>query len=151
MKVADLDGADGRTYPARRETKNMVGGTASLQAVGFCMGESVLESEGGQVPWHNHEQEEIYHILEGEGEMCVGEERQAVRAGHTVYIPPGAYHQLTNTGATPLRMIYCYAPPGDVAHWKQELAGTLPRAGEEAPPLPEGARPQCTDARPDAL
>jgi hypothetical protein len=32
-----------------------------------------------------------------------------------------------------------------VAHWRQELSGTLPRAGVEAPPLPEGARPQCAD------
>jgi len=31
-----------------------------------------------------------------------------------------------------------------VAHWRQELDGTLPRAGEQAPPLPEGAQPQCT-------
>ena len=38
-------------------------------------------------------------------------------------------------------MIYCYGPAGDVAHWRQELDGTLPKAGEEAPPLPEGAWP----------
>ena len=42
-------------------------------------------------------------------------------------------------------MIYCYGPSGDVAHWRQELAGTLPRAGHEAPPLPFGACPQCID------
>jgi len=41
-------------------------------------------------------------------------------------------------------MIYCYGPAGDVAHWRQELEGTLPRAGAEAPPLPGGAWPQCT-------
>jgi hypothetical protein len=39
-------------------------------------------------------------------------------------------------------LIYCYGPAGDVAHWKQELEGTLPRAGIEAPPLPAGASPQ---------
>lgn len=146
MEVSDLSATEGRTYPARRETKNMVGGSAPLQAEGFCMGQAVLDPEGGQVPWHNHDQEEVYHILEGAGEMCVGEECRTLRAGQTVYIPPGAYHQLTNTGPTPLRMIYCYAPAGDVAHWKQELAGTLPRAGEEAPPLPEGAQPQHVEA-----
>jgi rSAM/selenodomain-associated transferase 2 len=36
-------------------------------------------------------------------------------------------------------------PGGDVAHWRQELEGTLPPAGIRAtPPLPEGAAPQCT-------
>jgi hypothetical protein len=39
-------------------------------------------------------------------------------------------------------MIYCYAPAGDVSHWRQEISGTLPRAGVEAPPLPDGAWPQ---------
>jgi len=45
----------------------------------------------------------------------------------------------------PCRMMYVYGPAGDVAHWRQELSGTLPRAGVEAPPLPGGARPQCTE------
>ena len=42
-------------------------------------------------------------------------------------------------------MIYVYGPAGEVAHWRQELAGTLPRAGIDVPSLPEGAWPQCTD------
>ena len=41
-------------------------------------------------------------------------------------------------------MLYAYSPAGDVAHWRQELDGTLPRAGGEAPPLPPGAQPQRT-------
>lgn len=65
--------------------------------------------------------------------------------GQAVYIPSGVFHQLTNIGDAPLLMIYCYGSAGDVAHWKQELAGTLPKAGEDAPPLPEDAWPQCTE------
>ena len=42
-------------------------------------------------------------------------------------------------------MLYAYGPAGDVAHWRQELSGTLPKAGIDAPPLPEGAHPQHTD------
>ncbi len=97
------------------------------------------------MPWHNQEQEEVYFISSGEGEMCLGEERRTVRGGQAVFIPPGVYHQLTNTGKEPMVMIYCYGPAGDVAHWKQELAGTLPKEGVDVPPLPEGARPQVTD------
>jgi len=51
---------------------------------------------------------------------------------------------LTNIGTAPLRMIYCYGPAGDVAHWRQELDGTLPKAGIDVPALPPGAQPQCT-------
>lgn len=145
MIIADLNEIAGRTYPARRRTQNLVGGASPIQCENFCMGNVVLEPRGGQVPWHNQEQEEIYFIVEGEGEMCLGEEKRTVHGGQAVYIPPGVFHQLTNTGDEPLRMIYCYGPAGDVAHWKQELSGTLPKAGVDVPPLPEGAWPQCTD------
>ena len=33
------------------------------------MGHVTLEPNGGQVPWHNQEQEEVYFIVEGTGEM----------------------------------------------------------------------------------
>jgi mannose-6-phosphate isomerase-like protein (cupin superfamily) len=103
-----------------------------------------LEPRGGQVPWHNQEQEEVYFVLAGTGEACLGEERTTLTAGQAAYIPPQVFHQLTNTGEEPLVMIYVYGPAGEVAHWRQELDGTLPRAGSAAPPLPAGARPQHT-------
>ncbi|MCW5982324.1 MAG: cupin domain-containing protein [Bryobacteraceae bacterium] len=145
MIVADLNKIAGRTYPARRRTQNLAGGMSPIQAVNFSMGCVTLEPNGGQVPWHNQDQEEIYFILEGTGEMCLGEERQEVRTGQAVFIPPQVFHQLTNTGDVPMRMLYCYGPAGDVAHWKQELEGTLPKAGVDAPPLPTGACPQYTE------
>jgi mannose-6-phosphate isomerase-like protein (cupin superfamily) len=145
MIIADLNDITGRTYPARRRTQNLVGGASPIQASSFAVGHVMLEPNGGQVPWHNQDQEEIYFVIEGTGEMCLGEERQKLAAGQAVYIPPRVFHQLTNIGSTPLRMMYCYGPAGDVAHWRQELDGTLPRAGIEAPPLPQGAHPQCTE------
>lgn len=147
MTIADLNEMAGRVYPARRRTRNLVGGTSPIQCDNFCLGYVVLETNGGQVPWHNQEQEEIYFIVSGQGEMCLGEERQTIITGQAVHIPAGVFHQLTNlSGDTPLTMIYGYGPAGDVAHWRQELDGTLPRAGVEAPPLPPGARRQHTEA-----
>jgi mannose-6-phosphate isomerase-like protein (cupin superfamily) len=145
MIVSDLSQIAGRRYPARRHTQNLAGGAAPIQPKNFSIGNVTLDPKGGQVPWHNQEQEEVYFIVEGEGEMCLGEERQQVTGGQMVYIPPGVFHQLTNVGGSPLRMIYCYGPAGDVAHWQQELDGILPRAGSEAPALPTGAWPQFTD------
>ncbi|MFN0165087.1 MAG: cupin domain-containing protein [Bryobacteraceae bacterium] len=145
MIIADIHQMDGRTYPARRRTRNLVGGLSPIQAKNFAMGYVVLEPNGGQVPWHNQEQEEIYFVVEGTGEMCLGEERRTVTAGQAAFIPPRVFHQLTNIGDTPLTMIYVYGPAGDVAHWRQELDGTLPETGVEAPPLPEGAWPQSTE------
>ncbi len=144
MIISDLQQIPGRSYPARRRTRNLVGGAAPIQAENFAMGHVVLDPDGGQVPWHSQDQEEVYFIVSGQAEMCLGEERCELRAGQAVYIPPGVFHQMTNLGPEPAVMIYVYGPAGDVAHWQQELAGTLPRAGVEAPPLPAGARPQCT-------
>lgn len=145
MTIADIQQMAGRAYPARRRTRNLVGGASPVQATNFSMGYVVLEPNGGQVPWHNQEQEEVYFVVEGTGEMCLGEERQTLKSGQAVFIPPTVFHQLTNIGETPLIMIYCYGPAGDVAHWRQELDGTLPKAGVDVPALPEGARPQCTE------
>ena len=144
MTISDLANINGHRYPARRLTQNVAGGVAPIHATNFSLGNVTLDPDGGQVPWHNQDQEEVYFIIEGTGEMCLGEELQTLRAGQAVYIPPGVFHQLTNIGPEPLRMIYCYGPAGDVAHWRQELAGTLPKAGVDAPPLPFGARPQWT-------
>ena len=148
MDIADLAQIAGRTYPARRRTQNLVGGASPLQATNFAMGYVTLEPRGGQVPWHNQQQEEVYFVVSGTGEMCLGSEKSSLSTGQAVYIPSGMFHQLTNTGQEPLVMIYVYGPAGDVDHWKQELAGTLPVAGRDVPPLPEGAWDQCTD-KPD--
>jgi len=142
MIIADIHKIEGRPFPAGRRTRNLVGGPSPIQAEAFSLGHVTLEPGGGQVPWHNQEQEEIYLILEGEGEICLGEERSAIQAGQAVFIPPTVFHQLTNTGDVPMVMIYCYGPAGDVAHWRQELDGTLPEAGVDVPDLPEGAHPQ---------
>ena len=144
MIISDLSAIEGRRYPAGRRTQNLVGGVAPIQAKNFSIGFVTLDAGGGQVPWHNQEQEEVYFLIEGEAEMCLGSERRILKAGQAAFIPPRVFHQMTNVGSAPAKMIYCYGPAGDVAHWRQELDGTLPKAGAEAPPLPEGAKPQCT-------
>jgi len=146
MITVDLNEIQGRTYPAGRRTQNLVGGPSPIQTESFCMGYVTLGPNGGQVPWHDQESEEVYFVIEGTGEMCLGPERQTLSGGQAVFIPPGEFHQITNIGDSPLVMLYCYGPAGDVAHWRQELNGTLPEAGVDVPPLPDGARPQCTDA-----
>lgn len=145
MTIGDLNEIAGRTYPARRLTQNLVGGMSPVQCDNFAMGFVTLEPNGGQVPWHNQEQEEVYFVVSGKTEMCLGEERMEMKAGQIVHIPTGVYHQMTNIGDETATFIYCYGPAGDVAHWKQELAGNLPKEGIDVPALPEGAKPQCTD------
>ena len=100
MIIADLAQITGRTYPARRRTQNLVGGASPIQAKSFSMGHVTLEPNGGQVPWHNQEQEEIYFVVEGTGEMCLGGERANVSAGQAVYIPPRVAARRTWSGVS---------------------------------------------------
>ena len=76
MTLADLAILQGRRYPARRRTQNLVGGASPIQAANFSAGYITLDPEGGQTPWHNQEQEEVYFALEGTVEVCLGAERQ---------------------------------------------------------------------------
>ena len=54
--------------------------------------------------------EEIYYLLEGTGEMRIGDERREVGPGDAIAIPPGAIHQITNTGQQTLKFLCCCAP-----------------------------------------
>ena len=61
---------------------------------------------------HYHaEAEEIYFVLDGEGEMELDGAIARLRSGDAVPIPPGAWHQIRNTGSEPLRFLCCCAPP----------------------------------------
>lgn len=54
--------------------------------------------------------EEIYYILEGRGVMRIETEERAVRTGDGIAIPPGARHQIRNTGDVDLVFLCCCVP-----------------------------------------
>ena len=66
---------------------------------------------GASTAAHHHVRtEEIYYVLEGEGLMRVADETRKVGVGDAIAIPPGACHQITNTGPGILRFLCCCAP-----------------------------------------
>lgn len=60
-------------------------------------------------PLHNHHaNEEMFFILQGTGELRVGEERYSLRSGDFIACPPGGpdlAHQIINTGSQELRYL----------------------------------------------
>jgi uncharacterized cupin superfamily protein len=60
-------------------------------------------------PLHNHRvNEEMFFILEGSGEVRIGDQRYPVRKGDVLACPPGGpetAHQIINTGATELKYL----------------------------------------------
>jgi mannose-6-phosphate isomerase-like protein (cupin superfamily) len=69
---------------------------------------------GAHVESHSHKvQEQIYHVLGGEGILIVDGERRLVRANDVTYIPPGVVHEFHNTGIEPLVFLVITSPPTD--------------------------------------
>jgi uncharacterized cupin superfamily protein len=62
-----------------------------------------------QCPFHAHrEEEEMFLILEGDGELRFGTERYPIRRHDVIACPTGGpevAHQIINTGSTPLRYL----------------------------------------------
>ncbi|HTY66781.1 MAG TPA: cupin domain-containing protein [Alphaproteobacteria bacterium] len=63
---------------------------------------------------HTHTvQEQVYHVLEGEGLMEIAGQKQVVRRHDVIFIPPGVEHALYNTGLGALTFIVVTAPVSD--------------------------------------
>jgi uncharacterized cupin superfamily protein len=62
-----------------------------------------------QCPFHSHHgEEEMFFILEGEGELRFGDQRHRIRAHDVIACPPGGAevaHQIINTGETTMRYL----------------------------------------------
>jgi mannose-6-phosphate isomerase-like protein (cupin superfamily) len=74
------------------------------------LAEARLPAGASTTPHRHLLTEEIYYILEGTGRMQIGQETAAVGPGDAIAIPPGALHQITNTGPGLLRFLCCCAP-----------------------------------------
>jgi mannose-6-phosphate isomerase-like protein (cupin superfamily) len=73
------------------------------------LAEATLEP-GHATQRHFHRQsEEIYVVLEGEGELEIDGEIRHVGSGDAALIPPGAWHEIRAAGL--LRFLCCCAPP----------------------------------------
>jgi len=51
---------------------------------------------------HKHAHESIFVIVEGRGEVLIGEQRVQVKAGDVAFVPRWLVHQTSNTGDTDL-------------------------------------------------
>ncbi|WP_028009330.1 cupin domain-containing protein [Solimonas flava] len=91
-------------YAARM---GMIGAKLGAQKLGYNLTE--IPPGRRAFPFHNHRvNEEMFLILEGTGEVRIGSQTHAVRAGDVIACPAGgreAAHQIINTGTSPLRYL----------------------------------------------
>lgn len=60
---------------------------------------------------HVHDiQEQVYHILEGEGLVELDGEIKLVKKHDVIYIPPGVFHSISNSGLSDLIFIVVTTP-----------------------------------------
>lgn len=63
---------------------------------------------------HVHQvQEQVYHVLEGEGLLTLDDRSQLMRRHDYVFVPPGVRHGFTNSGLVPLVFLVITTPVED--------------------------------------
>jgi mannose-6-phosphate isomerase-like protein (cupin superfamily) len=73
---------------------------------------------GKEIPVHRHKVgdryvEEGFFVLEGEGEVRVGDQTNPIRAGSfCVMSPAEGFHSIRNTGNKTLKFVMCFAGTG---------------------------------------
>ncbi len=80
---------------------------------------------------HRHpDAEHLLCVLEGEGEIQVGDDTRLLGRGSVAVVPCDTYHQIRNTGAVPLIVVQLSSPKP----WDARFGG--PRPVQLAPDLP---------------
>jgi mannose-6-phosphate isomerase-like protein (cupin superfamily) len=73
---------------------------------------------GKEIPVHRHRVgdryvEEGFFVLDGEGEVRVGDQTSPIRVGSfCVMSPAEGFHSIRNTGRTTLKFVMCFAGTG---------------------------------------
>ncbi len=103
-EVAFDDVEENGFYTSRRA---LFSAGIGAQKLGYNLTE--LPPGKSQCPFHSHrEEEEMFLILDGEGELRFGEQRFTLRRHDVIACPTGGpevAHQIINTGKTPLRYL----------------------------------------------
>ncbi len=97
-------GASGELYGLRM---GRIGQLVGAQKLGYNV--TAVPPGKRAFPFHSHRvNEEMFFILEGTGEVRIGNETHPLRAGDIIACPPGGpetAHQIVNSGTTELRYL----------------------------------------------
>lgn len=87
---------------------------ASHGAAQLTLGAAEIDP-GSEIPVHRHTVsdryvEEGFYVLEGRGEVRIGDRRESIEAGSfCVMSPADGFHSIRNTGTATLRFVMCFA------------------------------------------
>ena len=87
-------------------------GKVTLAQGGSLMAGLNCFEPGQEHKLHAHAgQDKLYLILEGTGEVQIGEERQVLSAGDAAFAPADVPHGMRNSGSSRLTVMVVLAPP----------------------------------------
>jgi mannose-6-phosphate isomerase-like protein (cupin superfamily) len=78
---------------------------------------------GGEIPFHQHVQEEILFVYAGRARITVGGVPHDVGPETAVFVPGGTPHRIESTGPGDLRMPFTMSPPGYEAFFRELARG----------------------------
>jgi quercetin dioxygenase-like cupin family protein len=123
-KVFSWDGVRSRMYQNDADNK-----VSETWMIGKAEGAQNFAFRFYQLSPGSHSQEEQHPydhgmlVLQGEGEVLLGEERHPIQRGDVIYISPNLLHQVNNTSPEPLGFL-CVIPArrekGSVIVWSEE-------------------------------
>lgn len=115
LNIADVDlqprpaafaptGSAADRYDARM---GFIGSRIGAQKLGYNL--TAVPAGKRAFPFHNHRiNEEMFFVLQGTGELRLGDSVHPIRAGDVIACPPGgkeSAHQIINTGSEELRYL----------------------------------------------
>lgn len=78
-------------------------------ASNFCMRRFDVEP-GGHAPRHTHDWDHEIYVVEGKGEVLIGDQWHGISQGTAIHIPPNVEHQIKNSSDGHLAFL-CLVPP----------------------------------------
>jgi len=109
MDVTNIDSVEAFTTKDGSEIRELLAHRNSCIR-NQTLAEARLPARAATTPHRHLKTEEIYYVLAGRGWMQVGPDGREVGPGDAIAIPPGAWHQITNTGTEVLKFLCCCAP-----------------------------------------
>jgi DNA-binding transcriptional MerR regulator/mannose-6-phosphate isomerase-like protein (cupin superfamily) len=119
MNVLDLFEAEDSTHPVvRKNERKALSGGVGVNMELLARGHTVLEPHmfhvepgGGSGSAYSHEGEEFMYLLQGELDICLGDENYRLRAGDSMNFQSSTPHEWRNPGKKETVILWVNTPP----------------------------------------
>src|SRR3954463_16507807 len=108
MRVVDLEKLPAEEW--RPGVRTRMGASAANGAAQLCLFEQWCDAGHG-APTHLHAVEEVLHVISGQAEVWIGDDRAMLTGGQLVVVPAGRKHGFTNAGTGVLHITSTLAAP----------------------------------------